>query len=53
MKRSMIAAMAFCFLSVMLAPAFAEEYDFKTPEGVKKFWKLQEDQRGGGEGGGG
>lgn len=53
MKRSLIAAMAFCFLSVMMVPAFAEDQDFKTPEGIKKFWKQQDDQRGGGEGSGG
>ena len=53
MKRSLIAAIAACFLTVVMAPAFADDVDFKTPEGIKKFWQQQEDQRGGGEGGSG
>ena len=53
MKRSLIAALAACFLTVVMAPAFADDVDFKTPEGIKKFWKQQDDQRGGGEGNGG
>ena len=48
MTRSIIAAITICFFSLAIAPAFADEPDFKSSEGIKKFWAQQDLNRGGG-----
>jgi hypothetical protein len=52
MKRFILAAFAITVLGTFIAPAFADEPNLKTADGVKKFWEQREKERGGGEGGG-
>lgn len=52
MKRFVVAAFACILLGFVLAPAFADEPNLKTADGIKKFWDQRDKERGGGEGGG-
>jgi hypothetical protein len=53
MKRFILTAAALLFVGLSLAPAFADEPDLKTTEGIKKFWEKLANERGGGDAGGG
>ena len=53
MKRAIIAAVTIAFVSLTVAPAFADDTNLKTQSGIKKFWQEQMDNSRGGDGGGG
>jgi hypothetical protein len=53
MKRFILAATTALLVGFALAPAFADEPDFKSTEGIKKFWDKLATERGGGDAGGG
>ncbi len=40
MRRSLLAAVTLALASLSVAPAFADETDFKTAAGVKRFWQI-------------
>ena len=39
MKRTIMALIATAFVSLSLAPAFADEPNLKTQKGIEKFWR--------------
>lgn len=51
MRRIIVAACALILVGIVVAPAFADNVDFKTADGIKKFWEQRDKDRGGGEGG--
>ena len=53
MRRLIISIFALTIGVFAVAPAFAEETDFRTGDGIKKFWLQRDQEKGGGETGGG
>jgi hypothetical protein len=53
MKRILLAVITCAVMSFAVAPVFADEPDFKTSDGIKKFWDKHTGERGGDSGGGG
>ena len=39
MKRAILAAVALAVVSLAAAPAFADEPNLKSSQGIKKFWE--------------
>ena len=53
MRRLIISIFALTIGVFAVAPAFAEETDFRTGDGIKKFWLQRDQEKGGGDTGGG
>jgi hypothetical protein len=51
MRRFILTTCTCLFVGLAIAPAFADEPDFKTTDGIKKFWDKLAAERGGGDGG--
>lgn len=48
MKRTIFALIAATFVSLTVAPAFADENDLKSQKGIEKFWEQNKPETSGG-----
>ena len=48
MIRTIISLFALAVATFAIAPAFADDPDLKTSEGIKKFWESRSAESGGG-----
>ena len=48
MKRTFLALIAATFVSLTVAPVFADETDLKSQKGIEKFWEQNKVETSGG-----